>query len=100
NIANLTNETKEEKTMKKTTDHSYENIQKALQIAVDNNGNVVSASEQSGIPKRTLYTYFQQMQEGQSIRGVHSRRGTSALFYLDENSIVQVYVSDKHLKKQ
>ncbi|HHE3551420.1 hypothetical protein [Pasteurella multocida] len=47
--------------MKKTTDHSYENIQKALQIAVDNNGNVVSASEQSGIPKRTLYTYFQRM---------------------------------------
>lgn len=84
--------------MQKTTDHSYESIQQALQTAVDNNGDVVLASGQSGIPKRTLYTYFQRMQKGQAIRGVHSRRGTSALFYLDENNIVQVYVSDKHLK--
>lgn len=75
--------------MKKTTDHSYESIKQALQIAVDNNGNVVSASEQSGIPKRTLYTYFQRMQEGQAIRGVHSRRGTSALFRVDEHGQVQ-----------
>ncbi|MDY0684849.1 hypothetical protein NMW79_00915 [Pasteurella multocida] len=84
--------------MQKTTDHSYEGIQQALQIAVDSNNDLQLASEQSGIPKRTLYRYFERMQKGQAIRGVHSRRGTSAVFYLDENNIVQMFVSDKHLK--
>ncbi|MFP4800499.1 hypothetical protein ABWF04_06345 [Pasteurella multocida] len=79
--------------MKNTTDHSYEGIQQALQIAVDSNNDLQLASEQSGIPKRTLYRYFERMQKGQPIRGVHSRRGTSALFRVDEHGQVQFEIT-------
>ncbi len=84
--------------MKKTTDHSYESIQQALQNAVDGLKSVPEIAKEHGMGERTLWRYIERLKTGQAIRGVHSRRGTSAVFYLDENNIVQMFVSDKHLK--
>ncbi|HDR1114490.1 TPA: helix-turn-helix domain-containing protein [Pasteurella multocida] len=81
--------------MKKMTDHSYESIQSALQMAVDKLKSVPEIAKEHGMGERTLYTYIQRMCTGQTIRGVHSRRGTSALFRVDEHGQVQFEVLNK-----
>lgn len=78
--------------MKRTSDHSYENIQLALQAIISRTESVQDIARQYGMGTRTLYTYFQRMCAGQPIRGVHSRRGTSALFKTDEHGQVQFEV--------
>ncbi|MFC1136476.1 hypothetical protein ACFGZQ_03610 [Pasteurella multocida] len=75
--------------MKRTSDHSYENIQSALQALISKTESVQDIAGRYGMGTRTLYTYFQRMCAGQPIRGVHSRRGTSALFRVDEHGQVQ-----------
>ncbi|HHE3494646.1 TPA: hypothetical protein ACPDJ4_000161 [Pasteurella multocida] len=75
--------------MQKTTDHSYESIQSALQALISKTESVQDIAGRYGMGTRTLYTYFQRMCAGQPIRGVHSRRGTSALFRVDEHGQVQ-----------
>lgn len=78
--------------MKRTSDHSYENIQSALQALISKTESVQDIAGRYGMGTRTLYTYFQRMCAGQPIRGVHSRRGTSALFRVDEHGQVQFEV--------
>ncbi|HHE3507118.1 TPA: hypothetical protein ACPDKD_000410 [Pasteurella multocida] len=79
--------------MKRTSDHSYENIQSALQALISKTESVQDIAGRYGMGTRTLYTYFQRMCAGQPIRGVHSRRGTSALFRVDEHGQVQFEIT-------
>ncbi|HHE3650422.1 TPA: hypothetical protein ACPD3C_002021 [Pasteurella multocida] len=79
--------------MQKTTDHSYESIQSALQMAVDKLKSVPEIAKEHGMGERTLYTYIQRMCTGQTIRGVHSRRGTSAIFSVNEHGQVEFEVT-------
>ncbi|HHE3513989.1 TPA: hypothetical protein ACPDKP_000774 [Pasteurella multocida] len=79
--------------MKRTSDHSYENIQSALQALISKTESVQGIAGRYGMGTRTLYTYFQRMCAGQPIRGVHSRRGTSALFRVDEHGQVQFEIT-------
>lgn len=81
--------------MKKTTDHSYESIRQALQELTNGTESVPEIAKRYGMGERTLWRYVERMRTGQPIRGIHSRRGTSALFRVDEHGQVQFEVLNK-----
>lgn len=71
-----------------TSDHSYENIQSALQAVINRKSRMRDIAKEYGMGERTLGRYAERLRTGQPIRGVHSRRGTSALFSVDEQGQV------------
>ncbi|HDR1088766.1 hypothetical protein [Pasteurella multocida] len=75
-----------------TSDHSYENIQNALQAVINRKSRMWDIAKEYGMGERTLGRYAERLRTGQPIRGVHSRRGTSALFRIDEHGKVQFEV--------
>lgn len=78
---------------KHTTEYSEAEIRQAVQIAID--FRVPIASEQTGMPTKTIHNYIKKLRKGEPIRGIGSRTGMLTYIRL-KDGIVELETVPRH----